>query len=151
MDSPLELEGYAAEVHFSFGRQVAQREYRDLVARLLEGVSQRCLESGGKLIGHVKCFAEASDGNHFFGSVTSPGKGATCESLRQEPTAAATCPAYVSSYYEPAHSVSLLLALNVLIYGIPWSVTDKVLVQVLRDLAGDGSFSFEIRHPSHSC
>lgn len=77
VDLPVELEGYAIRVCLSFDPPIFERRCRYLAARLLEDVSRRRLESGGRLIGCVKCFAETSVADHFRGSLTSLVKGAT--------------------------------------------------------------------------
>lgn len=150
MDPPVELEVYAVRVYLSFDPPIFERGCRDLAARLLEDVSRRCLESGGRLIGHVKCFAETSGANCFYCNLTSLAKGATCEGPLRTPGGAGPGASSELSSRDSASCDSMAVALNVLIYGIPWHVTDGVVVQVLRDLASDVPFRFEIEYPTHS-
>ncbi len=78
---------------------VPARSWDRLIADYLEGIARRCQEMGPCLIGHIKGLALFDDGGYLRVSVVSPGRPTQVEGR------------------VPAETTSLLLSLNVIVYG----------------------------------
>jgi hypothetical protein len=79
-----------------------------LIADYVEAIARRCHEMGPCLIGHIKGLALFDDGGYLRVSVVSPGRPAEKEG------------------YAPTETTSLLLSLNVIVYGLDRSTLELI-------------------------
>lgn len=133
MVAPNEIETYSARVDLIFDPPVG--DVQMVIADLLQRVGSACMAAGASLIGHIKCYGEASGDRYLHCSLTSPGSGASCRGDTAGPCG------------------SIGLDLNVLVYGLPHQVIDSLVRDSLQALAANNGMAFEARtnemHPHH--
>ncbi|MGD0818092.1 MAG: hypothetical protein ABR986_06790, partial [Methanomassiliicoccales archaeon] len=70
----------AARIHVTFRLQIQPAEMQKMVESLMTRIALDCVETGTRLIGHIKCIAEVEAGKYIACSVTTPDGKPRCSS-----------------------------------------------------------------------
>jgi hypothetical protein len=115
-----ELHPFTGHYLVRYTNPAAERENRQMLAELLECITQKCAAAGATLIGHIKAFASQPGGGYMTASVTS-----------------ANVPAQVEASTLQNHE-QLNLYLVVLVYGLEVDRLAQIVAQSWEELAGQG-------------
>ncbi len=109
------LEPYAVSQHWNL--PVADGKWEAILSEYLETIARRCAETGPCVIGHVKALAFFPNGGYVRVSVVSP-----------------TLPAGVEGSV-PMGCTELVLALNVIVYGLARNLLERITCETAVQLA----------------
>ena len=136
----LTLEPFSAVIDLELQRPIPAAEWQALFNVFLESLAQKSAAVDNTVIGHIKGFAQLPQDGFIQVSVVSAARPAT-SSVRDD--AAVSC-------------AQLTLALNFLVYGLPFQQAKTMVEQSAEALAQNNGGSARLRkisdpaHPSHN-
>ena len=133
----LSLEPFATVIDWQLQHPIPAAEWQALFNAFLESLAQKSAAVENTVIGHIKGFAQLPQGGFIQVSVVSAARPAT-SSVRGE--VASSC-------------AQLTLALNFLVYGLPFQQAKTMVEQSAEVLAQNNGGSAHLRKisdPSHS-
>lgn len=132
----LTLAPFAAVIVWTRPRPTPVAAWQAIFSALLEMLAKRAASEGDTVIGHIKGFAELPESGFIQTSVVSAARPAACQ-LNGDPD---------------AELVQLTLALNFLVYGLPFDRAEMIfkesVVRVAKEYAVD-AFIRSISDPTH--
>ena len=107
------LEPYSVRLRWQIEPSLTSQKWKAIICKFVETLARRCDEAGKCVIGHIKGLAMFSGDDYLQVSIISPER-----------------PADVSGAAPPGCS-ELALTLNVLVYGLPRDVLERLVREVV--------------------
>ena len=123
----LELEPYAASVHWHFAAARPPETWQQMLTAFLDNLGMACTADSKCVLGHIKFFARLPHGGYLRGSKLSPHYPADLE---------------VKGGTSPF--AQLQMSLNVLVYGLPLQEAQQFVRQVGTAAAAEAGGEMEI-------